>query len=539
LINDEALDIALEIGLMFGCNLVDELHIARKQYLDGSIPTGFQRTAIFALDGKVPYKDRTIDIVQMSIEEDSCREVSDVGHNRVYLTDRLGMPLIETVTAPQMITPHEVADVAHILSKVARCSNKVRRGMGAAREDVNVSVKGGTRIEIKGVPKITAIPLLTYNEAMRQWNLLKLREELRKRGVTEKTFESKSADVTKLLRKTHFLPIKEAVNGGSIVKAVLLKGFRDLLNWQTQTDTYFSKEISDRVRVIACLTTIPNIVHSDAKGATLTSHEWNDVGKAISCSQDDAIVLVWGSKEDTETAANEIIIRAKEATIGIPSETRQALRDGTNGFERILPGADRMYPDTDLPPKEITDEHIESLRKNLNENFWTREEWYKELGIPKDTIEELSVSQYGKLFKRLVKEMNVNPTLAAVVIIQYPKRLKKEGVDISTLSEDMLEDIFKAYKEGLLSKDGILTILRRSLKKGKFYPELLPPPCTSVKLDSIIKEKVKEVESIKLFNDENKNKVLLGAVMNELRLIVDGKTVATRIEKILSGKEND
>jgi len=135
--------------------------------------------------------------------------------------------------------------------------------------------------------------------------------------------------------------------------------------------------------------------------------------------------------------------------------------------------------------------------------------------------------------------MNVNPTLAAVVIIQYPKRLKKEGVDISTLSEDMLEDIFKAYKEGLLSKDGILTILRRSLKKGKFYPELLPPPCTSVKLDSIIKEKVKEVESIKLFNDENKNKVLLGAVMNELRLIVDGKTVATRIEKILSGKEND
>ena len=132
LINDEALDIALEIGMLFGCNLVDELHNARKQYLDGSIPTGFQRTAIFALDGKVPYKDRTIDIVQMSIEEDSCREVSDVGHNRVYLTDRLGMPLIETVTAPQMKTPHEVAEVAHILSKVVRSSNKVRRGMGAA-----------------------------------------------------------------------------------------------------------------------------------------------------------------------------------------------------------------------------------------------------------------------------------------------------------------------------------------------------------------------------------------------------------------------
>ncbi|NOX16755.1 MAG: Glu-tRNA(Gln) amidotransferase subunit GatE [Chlorobi bacterium] len=539
LINEDALDIAFEIGLLFGCNLVDELHIARKQYLDGSIPTGFQRTAIFGLDGKVPYKERSIDIVQTSIEEDSCREVSDVEHDRIYLTDRLGMPLVETVTAPQMKTPQEVAEVARILSKVARSSNKVRRGMGAAREDVNVSVKGGTRIEIKGVPKISAIPLLTYNEAMRQWNLLKLREELRKRGVTEKTFESKSADVTKPLRKTHFLPIKEAVNGGSVVKAVLLKGFRDLLNWQTQTDTYFSKEISDRVRVIACLTTIPNIVHSDAKGAALTSHEWNDIGKAISCSSNDTIVLVWGSKEDTETAVNEIIIRAKEATIGIPSETRQALRDGTNGFERILPGADRMYPDTDLPPKEITDEHIESLRKNLNENFWIREKRYKKLGIPDDTIEDLSVSKFGNLFNELVGELNVNPTLAAVAIIQFPKRLKKEGVDVSTLTDEMFFEIFKAHKEGLLSRDGILTALRKSLLKGKFYPELLPPPCTSAKLDSVIKEKAKEVESIKLFNDENKNKVLLGAVMNELRLIVDGKTVAARIEKFLSGNNND
>ena len=539
LINDEALDIALEIGLLFGCNLVDELHIARKQYLDGSIPTGFQRTAIFALDGKVPYKKRVIDIVQMSIEEDSCREVSDAGHNRVYLTDRLGMPLIETVTAPQMKTPQEVADVARILSKVARSSNKVRRGIGAAREDVNVSVSGGTRIEIKGVSKITAIPLLTYNEAMRQWNLLKLREELKKRGVTEDTFESSSADVTKLLRTTHFLPIKEAVNGGSVVKAVLLKGFKDLLNWQTQTDTYFSKEISDRVRVIACLTTIPNIVHSDAKGATLSSHEWNDVGKAVSCAQEDAIVVVWGSKEDTNTAVNEIITRAKEATIGIPSETRQALRDGTNGFERILPGADRMYPDTDLPPKEITEEHILRLKKNLNESFWIREKWYNELGIPADTVEELSVSKFGALFKKLVKEMNVDPTLAAVVLIQFPKRLKKEGTDISTLTEETLEDIFRAYRDGLLSRDGILTVLRKSILKGKFYPELLPPPCTLARLDSVIKEKAKEIEKIKLFKKENIRKVLLGAVMNELRLIIDGKTAAERTEKFFNGKENE
>ena len=127
LINDDALDIALRTGMLFDCSIVDELHIARKQYLDGSIPTGFQRTAIFALDGKIPYKGRTIDIVQMSIEEDSCREVSDSGHLRVYRTDRLGMPLIETVTGPNMRTPFEVAEVAEICANVVRSTNKVRR----------------------------------------------------------------------------------------------------------------------------------------------------------------------------------------------------------------------------------------------------------------------------------------------------------------------------------------------------------------------------------------------------------------------------
>ena len=545
LINENALDIAIKIGMQFGCNIIDELHIARKQYLDGSIPTGFQRTAIFALDGKVPYKNKTIDIVQMSIEEDSCREVSDIGHTRIYLTDRLGMPLIETVTAPQMKTPQEVAEVAHILSKVARSSNNVRRGIGAAREDVNVSVSGGTRIEIKGVAKITAIPLLTYNEAMRQWNLLRLKEELGKRGITEKTFKSLSLDVTKYLRSTQFFPIKEGIKKSNMVKAVLLEGFKDLLNWQTQTDTYFSKEISDRVRVIACLTThsvlrtIPNIVHSDTMGTTLNSHEWNDIGKAMQSSPDDVIILVWGSEDDTATAVKEIIIRAKEATIGIPSETRQAMRDGTNGFERILPGADRMYPDTDLPPKIIDDEHTKELKKNLSDNYWEREKWYLELEIPADTIEPLSISKYGSLFKKLITNLKVDPTLAAVTIIQFPKRLIKKGVDISLLDNKMFEEIFTAYKSGLLSKDGILPVLEKSLLKGKFYPELLPPPCTNKQLDLVIGEKLTELKDIKLFKQENKTKLLLGAVMNELRLSIDGKRVKERIKNLSNGKLND
>ena len=184
MIDEPSLDIALGIAMLYSLNLVDELHIARKQYLDGSIPTGFQRTTIVGVNGWIPYKDRRIRIVQLGLEEDACREVSDVGHRRTYLTDRLGMPLIETVTAPEMLTPQEVADVAQICRRLVRSTGRVRTGIGAAREDVNVSVRGGTRVEIKGVPRIPRIPLLTYHEAMRQWNLLRLRDELHRRGIT-------------------------------------------------------------------------------------------------------------------------------------------------------------------------------------------------------------------------------------------------------------------------------------------------------------------------------------------------------------------
>lgn len=529
LINDDALDIALRCGMLFDCSIVDELHIARKQYLDGSIPTGFQRTAIFALDGKIPYKERAIDIVQMSIEEDSCREVSDSGHLRVYRTDRLGMPLIETVTGPNMLTPFEVAEVAEICANIVRSTNKVRRGIGSAREDVNVSVEGGTRVEIKGVPKIGRIPHLTYNEAMRQWNLLRLREELHKRGITKDTFEAKAHDITRLVKKAYYQPIRNAIEQGLFVKCVVLKRFAGLLHWQTQTDTYFSKEISDRVRVIACLTTIPNLIHSDSKGENLTSAEWQNIKRNVGATDDDTIVLVWGDEQDTDTAAKEIIIRAKEATIGVPSETRQALRDGTNGFERILPGADRMYPDTDLPPTRITEEHIDRLSVDLPEKYWISEKWYKELRIPPDTIRELSISKYAGLFKFLVEEWKINPTTAAVVFIQYPKRLKKMKLDPNVLNVELMKEIFRAYKENLLSSNGIFYVMKTAIENKEFNPDLLPNQLSSTDLENLISVTNNELNNLRLINKEKRKEILLGHVMNKVRLKVEGTLVASKI----------
>lgn len=538
LINEDALDIALGIGMLYNCNIVDELHIARKQYLDGSIPTGFQRTAIYAVDGWIPFKDRKVKIVQMSIEEDSCREVLDVGHDRYYNTDRLGMPLIETVTEPAMQTPFEVAEVGHLCSNLVRSTHKVRRGIGAARQDVNVSVTGGTRVEIKGVPRIPRIPLLTYNEAMRQWNLLRLREELKRRNITQETFKANSFDITNLLKKVSYVPLINAIISNSKIKCVVLKGFSGLLHWHTQTNTYFSKEISDRVRVIACLTTIPNMIHSDSKSDTITSSEWQKVFKAVNAVNEDTIVIVWGNEDDTETAVKEIIIRAHEATIGIPSETRQALSDGTNGFERILPGADRMYPDTDLPPKKIAKERIDAIRKWLPEQFWKRKEWYNELDIPPDTIEELSISKYAELFKTAVNEWKVNPITAAVFLIQYPKRLRKLGCMSEWMNEAMFEGILKAYAEGKIPKDALFMTLRNCVELGVFTEEVIQYQLSEPELDEEIARVKSELSILKIKRAENYSEILMGKLMKKLRGRIDAKTVADKVGFLGKGRKN-
>lgn len=538
LINEDALDIALGIGMLYNCKLVDELHIARKQYLDGSIPTGFQRTAIYAVDGWIPYKDRKVKIVQMSIEEDSCREVADYSHNRIYLTDRLGMPLIETVTGPDMRTPQEAAEVGWICASLVRSTHKVRRGIGAARQDVNVSVEGGTRVEIKGVPKIGMIPLLTHNEAMRQWNLLRLREELKRRGITSETFKAKDFDITSIIKKPHYVPLKNAVESKLKIRCIVLKGFKELLRWQTQPDTYFSKEISDRVRVIACLTTIPNLIHSDSRTDTLTSSDWQKVKKYTEASDNDTLIIVWASEDDIKTAVNEIIIRAKEATIGIPSETRQALSDGTNGFERILPGADRMYPDTDLPPKQIAANRIEKIKSWLPEQFWKRKEWYRQLNIPPDTIDELSISKYAELFKKAVSDWKINPVTAAVILIQYPKRLSRSSYVIDSINEEMMSSILKSFADGKLTYDFILTAMKISTELGMFVEEIIPEPISDKDLEKEIIIAEQKMQEMKFKKEENVKSLLMGIVMSKLRGRISAKKVAEKVASVQRSLKN-
>ena len=465
-LNQQALEFGLEITMLLNCKLVSEIHVQRKQYLDGSIPAGFQRTTILGVDGWIPFGDRRIDIIQLGLEEDACREVSDRGHRRVYLTDRLGIPLIETVTAPEMRTPREVAEVAGILSDLVRASGKVRRGIGAARQDVNVSVAGGRRVEIKGVSRIPDIPLLVHNEAYRQVSLLEIREELRERGLTVNDPSAPSFDVTAELSGTSYAPAASALNGGGQARAVLLRGYAGILSVPTQPGRTFADEISDRVRVIACLDALPNIVHDTFEGETFSTSEWEALRRRTSCGTGDAIVVTWGPPGDMETACSEIAIRAGEALDGVINETRQSFPDGTNGFERILPGPNRMYPDTDLPPLAISDELMDSIASRLPERPWERVERYISDGVPEGSARQMSVSETRGLYDRAVGTTGFSPRKLMHFFLSTLNHLKGTP-ELDGPSDRLVLDVLSSVSEaGLPIESAERVIMRTASGEG-------------------------------------------------------------------------
>jgi Glu-tRNA(Gln) amidotransferase subunit E-like FAD-binding protein len=316
---------------------------------------------------------------------------------------------------------------------------------------------------------------------------------------------------------------------------VTLVGYHRLLHWSTQTDTYFGREIADRVQVIACLTTLPNIVHSDSHTDMLGTAEWRAVRKVVGASEDDTLVLVWGSERDTETGAKEIAIRAREATVGIPSETRQALADGTNGFERILPGPNRMYPDTDLPPKQVTPERLENIRSHLPIYFWELEDWYRKIGVPEDCVGPLAISPFAELFGRAVREWKLSSVLAAIVLIQYPKRLKHKGLPIEKLTSGMMESILAAYRDGVLAREGILEVMAATLNKGEFSPDLLPEMADDPMAEEFAEDACKETMKLELTGYGVRHRVAMRLAMATLRGKYPGDKVAAKVDAGLQG----
>ena len=414
-IEREALEIALEISILSGFNIVGEVHITRKQYLDGSIPTGFQRSAILGVDGEIRLKNKKVRLIQLSIEEDSCREISDIGHVRVYKTDRLGMPLIETVTYPDMETPDELAEAAEYIRFLNRSTGKVRTGIGTGREDVNVSCEGGTRVELKGVAHNAWIPELSHIECFRQYSLLHIKSLLLKRIPDPLKWKAGYSEIDFTHPDLLSPPVRKALDSGYRVFAVNLPGCHGILSHFTQPGHVFAEEISDRLKVIACIEK-PNMTHSEELIPLLTFKEIVRIADFLRAEENDAQIVLWGPSEDIPTALETVEERIQLAFAGVPNETRKTFPDGTNMFERVLPGRDRMYPDTDSEPIPLTDDYIKKLSERIPVIVSDRYHQIKDWGIPEDTYKYLLSKNLVPLIERISSNFGFDPKYIGIFL---------------------------------------------------------------------------------------------------------------------------
>ena len=522
-LNREALEYAIEISLLLKQNIVGELHITRKQYLDGSIPTGFQRTAIIGIEGEIPLKHKKVRIIQLSIEEDSCREVSDIGHERIYTTDRLGIPLIETVTYPELLTPAEVMEAGQVIRFINRSSGKVRTGIGAGRQDVNVSITGGTRVEIKGVSHISWIPELTHNEAFRQKGLLLIKEDLNKKiEHTEKwkpTFKTLNFDVSDI----EYEPIKKAMENGWYLIACNLPFFKGVFSHFLQPGKTFADELEGRLKVIACLEK-PNMVHSEDMTPVFNEDMLKKRSKLLGSTEDDAQLVFWASEEDIQTAKETIEERCKMAFEGVPNETRKALKDGTTIFERVLPGADRMYPDTDSAPIPVEDDYIESIRAKLPVELKERLFQLKKWQIPEDCFTYILKNNLMLLLEKMIKDTKVESKWLGTLFGHRMKYIEGQIIPSEDFNYELIYKLIKFLQKQKIDLD----IAKNMLPIICLNPQMeFESVLNSLEYEKYPKEKIlKNVASLQsMFPKIKKSKNLNAAekwIMGNLRPIALG-----------------
>ncbi len=518
-LNLEALKIAIQIAKMLNMEFVDEVHVMRKIVIDGSNTTGFQRTALVAFDGYIDAGDR-VRIATLCLEEEACRKIEDRGDSVIYSLDRLGIPLVEIGTYPDIKTPQQAKEVAAKLGMILRSTGKVKRGLGTIRQDVNISIRDGARVEIKGVQTLDILDKIVEYEVIRQINLLKIRDELKERNAS---VVKKVVDVTDVFKNTKSKVIKRA----KCVKAILLKGFAGLVGREIQPGRRLGTEFAD----IAKMFGLGGIFHTDELPAYgISEQEVEMLRNAVGAEENDAVVMAAGDAVRVERALQRIAERAEYCLIGVPEETRKANEDGTTSYMRPLPGAARMYPETDVPAVKITEEMLDVEIPELIEDRAKR--YSEKYGLSYDLAYVMADSEFCTLFEEYAEKLS--PTITARVLHIIPSELKKEGLDTEILNEKHFRIVLELIEEGKIAKEGAeeaLKILCQNPQATK--EEIVERMGKAEDLDAFIAKLVEEKRDFIMERGEHAFKPLMGLVMKEFRGKVDGKVIAEKLKNAI------
>lgn len=449
-LNEEAIDITLMVARMFNMHPVDEIHTMRKIVIDGSNTSGFQRTSLAATGGYFETSRGRIGVDVLCLEEEACQRVEEKRGAVVFSLDRLGIPLVEIGTAPDIVSPAHAREAAEYIGMVLRSTGAVKRGIGTIRQDVNISIAEGARVEVKGVQELDLIETIVEREALRQVRLLEIRGELRKGGATV----GKIIDVTDVFENTESPVIKRAMEKGCVL-ALRLCGFAGTVGKEIQPDRRLGSEFSDRAKKAG----VGGIFHTDELPAYgITENEVLALRNAVDAEPDDCVVIVADEHDRAMDAMQAVAMRAEQTLIGVPDETRKMLPDGSTAYLRPLPGAARMYPETDVPPVVVSGRIDEiTIPELLSER---KDRYIREYNLSEDLAQKITYSRYRILFENIMDSTDVDATLVVRTLTATLTELRKEEVRIDQLKEEHFPELFGLISDNTIAKEGIIDILR-------------------------------------------------------------------------------
>ena len=377
-INEEAVKTALIVANLLNAKVVDEIQVMRKTVVDGSNTSGFQRTALVAYDGYIETSKGKVRIPTLFLEEEACQRVKEDKNSVIYRLDRLGIPLLEIATEPDIIDNEHAKETAEKIGMILRSTGKMKRGIGTIRQDVNVSIKRRNRVEIKGFQDLKSMPLVIENEVKRQQKLNK--------------------------------------------------------------------------------------------------------------------------KED--------------------SHVRRFNPDGTTEFLRAMPGAHRMYPETDIPPFKPT------IKVEKVELIETKIKRFEKLGLGKDLAILTAKSNKVKWFESFVKKFkNIKPAFIAETLLSTTREIRRKFTpNIDNLTEKDFEEIFSYLNDGKVSKESIMNILI-DYAKGEFKDISVYGMISDKKLEKELKKIVEKHKGAPFG-------ALMGIAMKQFRGKAEGKKISMLLKKL-------
>lgn len=517
-LNSDALGITLQLSKLLTASPVDFVQVMRKTVVDGSNTSGFQRTALVARNGMMKSTSGTVTIPTICLEEDAAKIVSRTPECDTYNLSRLGIPLIEIATGPEITSPEMCREVAARLGMLLRSTDRVKRGLGTIRQDLNVSIAGGARAEIKGCQELDMLPVYVEYEAVRQKSLLEIAAELKRRKATV----AKPQDISGLLAKTSCKILRSALDRKGMILCACLKGFAGLLGKEIQPGRRLGTELADHAKALGG---VNGLFHSDElPGYGITAEEVNTIRRQLGCADSDGFILIADDIQKTNRAMEAALRRAAAALAGVQGSVRRANPDGTSSFMRPMPGAARMYPETDVRGVRITPAMLKNIPvpELLSEKEKRLAAQHKLSGEMARLIAWSGLAEY---FESSVKRFpSLKAQFIADTLVSAPKDIRKRYRLEFEPDEKDLDVLFEAVHKQEIPPDAVFEVLvaradGKPLDLGKYKT------LSDAELRRLLEILVKSHPDAPFGG-------LMGLAMKELRGKAEGKKIASLLKEL-------